>query len=318
MVMARIIYTKEAKSFNEQIALLRSRGVEITDAKKAKEYLSDIGYYRLGFYSFPFEITYPSTGRSRQHNVKPGTRIEDIVALYYFDFDLRAILSRYLSRVEVSIRTTIIYILSMKYKPNNTWFVNSSVVSSGFINSFDSKVYSFIKTKPTIVRHHNKYLGKYAPAWKVIEYMTMGNLEVLYNSLLLNSDKRLISEAYGEYAISSFKNYLSVIREVRNACAHGNVVYGLRLENSITTGVACPSLTTKESYSLSGALRVVDYMLRQVSVNRAADMRRELRKAVARLYCKVPSLRPLIEEEIGIRLPLITRAGVRICRVFKV
>ena len=29
------------------------------DEEKAKENLLDIGYYRLGFYFFPFEVTYP-------------------------------------------------------------------------------------------------------------------------------------------------------------------------------------------------------------------------------------------------------------------
>ena len=56
--MARTQYEKQAKSFDEQISILRRNGVVINDEIKAKEYLSDIGYYRLGFYTFPFEVTY--------------------------------------------------------------------------------------------------------------------------------------------------------------------------------------------------------------------------------------------------------------------
>ena len=84
--------TKKATTVAEQIRKMINRGVVITETKKAEEYLLDIGYYRLGFYLFPFEATYPELGKKRRHRVNPGTRIEDAVALYYFDFDLRNIL----------------------------------------------------------------------------------------------------------------------------------------------------------------------------------------------------------------------------------
>ena len=90
---------KTAKTVDEQIDILRSRGIIINDPEKAKEILNDIGYYRLGFYFFPFEKTHPQT-TNRTHEVVPGTQFEDAVALYYFDFDLRNILNRYLTRVE--------------------------------------------------------------------------------------------------------------------------------------------------------------------------------------------------------------------------
>ena len=309
MSRSKQTYTKVAKSLDDQVSLMRSRGVVIVDEVKAKEYLADIGYYRLGFYSYPFEITYPQLGRRRRHDVRPGTTIEDIVALYYFDLDLRTLLNRYLSRIEVSLRTTIIYELSMKYSPDSTWFVNPAVMEASFISSFNREVYSHLRSKPTIKRHHDKYYGPYAPAWKTIEFMTMGNLEILYDRLILNADKRLISTKYNEPAITTFKSYLSAIREVRNACAHGNVLYGLRLSSGIITGAACPSFTpgSGENQMLNGALKVIDFMLRQISINRANEMWDELYKATHRLYSKVPSIRPLIEQNTGIILPTNTQ-----------
>ena len=45
----------KATTIEEQIALLKERGMVIDlDNKKVKEILLDIGYYRLGFYWFPF------------------------------------------------------------------------------------------------------------------------------------------------------------------------------------------------------------------------------------------------------------------------
>lgn len=41
---------KQATTFANQISILESRGVIVNDHDKAEEILSDIGYYRLGFY----------------------------------------------------------------------------------------------------------------------------------------------------------------------------------------------------------------------------------------------------------------------------
>jgi len=122
------------------------------------------------------------------------------------------------------------------------------------------------------------------------------------DNLILDKDKRLISATYGEHSTAAFKTYLSAIREVRNACAHGNVMFGLRLSFGISTGIACPSLKPGTNQSLNGALRVINHMIRQISVIRANDMLDELFRATARLYSKVPDtdIRSMIEKETGI------------------
>lgn len=43
---------KKALNIDQQIAKLKSHGMEFDNEEKAKEILLDIGYYRLGFYSF--------------------------------------------------------------------------------------------------------------------------------------------------------------------------------------------------------------------------------------------------------------------------
>ena len=43
-----------ATTIDEQIKLLKDRGMNIEDEVKARENLMDIGYFRLGFYWFPF------------------------------------------------------------------------------------------------------------------------------------------------------------------------------------------------------------------------------------------------------------------------
>lgn len=147
---------KRATTLDEQLELLTNRGVLIENKDKAKECLLDIGYYRLGSYLFPFEKTYPNVN-NRNHQVVKGTKFSDAVRLYYFDFDLRIILIRYITRIEISLRTYITYFLSNNYNESVTWFADPAVVTNAFIKEFDLQ-YKEIAKRPTIKRHHKNIL----------------------------------------------------------------------------------------------------------------------------------------------------------------
>ena len=48
-------FNKPAKTFAEQIELLKSRGMQFHNEQQAQFYLEQINYYRLGAYWLPFE-----------------------------------------------------------------------------------------------------------------------------------------------------------------------------------------------------------------------------------------------------------------------
>ena len=166
---------KTAIDVLEQIKLLESRGMVIKDKEKAQEVLLDAGYYRLGFYWFPFETTYPNK-INRNHQFREGTNFDYIVKLYYFDFNLRSILMKYLNRIEIHFRTFLIYKVSMCYRTSPTWFADPAVVTAAYVRKFDQEVYTNrFKSTPIIQQHHKTHINdKYAPAWKTLEYMTLG------------------------------------------------------------------------------------------------------------------------------------------------
>lgn len=47
-------YDSPWKSFNEQLALLKMRGMSVTDDEAALNYLERVGYYLLSGYWYPF------------------------------------------------------------------------------------------------------------------------------------------------------------------------------------------------------------------------------------------------------------------------
>lgn len=287
--------TKLATTIDQQLDLLKSRGLAVINEDKAHEILLDIGYYRLGFYLFPFEKTYPNL-RNRTHEYIEGATFEDAVNLYYFDFDLRLMLMRFLNRIEIAFRTALIYNLSNKYDSNPIWFVSPAVVNRSYAGEFENKVYnSDFRRNPIIHRHHQKNPNdRFAPAWKTLEFMTFGAVLKLYEQLKEIDDKIFIANKFGVRQVVTFENYMHTIRQVRNVCAHGLLLYDLRLSQAIRRGPA--SYNSPERNNIIGAVRVIKYVMEQVSANRAADMCKQIRNLYDILCSQSPNLKPLIPD----------------------
>lgn len=263
---------KKAYTIDQQIASLKSNGMVFDDEEKAKEILLDVGFYRLGFYAFPYEIKFPCL-EHRDHKLKPGTTFKSVYDLYEFDTKLRRLLLNALDRIEVNIRTKLIYNLSLRYIDDPYWFVNRRYVSSKFVNDFEDQVYAVMRKNPVIQHHHAHHNGIYAPAWKTIEFMTIGNIITLYDSLKKPEAKDLVAGAYG-CSRGVFYNYIETIRVLRNKCAHGGCIYRLDFPKGIKRLPAGISADCR--HNIKGGIDVVKYMLGCISKNREADLENDI------------------------------------------
>ena len=269
---------KAATSVQQQIAILKERGMSIYDEEKAKEILLGIGYYRLGFYWFPFEKTYPDK-RNRTHIFRPGARFEDAVALYYFDHDLRRSLTDCLHRIEIHLRTRLIYIVSNYYKTNPTWFSDSSVISGAFLAKLPS-LYDDIRKNDAIKHHHVKYSKDlYAPAWKTLEFMTFGSILYLIENLKDHELQQKIANSMGIHNLDVFRSQMQTLRILRNICAHGHNLFDFDLPKSIKPG-PIKGMSQQQRNSTAGALIVASYVLGQISSNRRKDFVNEVNKLI--------------------------------------
>ena len=261
-----------ATTLGEQVAILCSRGMIIADTEKAKEVLYDVGYYRLGFYWFPFETSYPQK-HNRTHRFLPGTNFDDAVKLYYFDFNLRSLLLRALSRIEIAFRTKVVYLVSNENPNAPAWFIDESVVSSRQAQYYKDGAYETIKDKNAVLRlHHVHYPADgYAPAWKTVEYMTLGEIFHLFKTILDPKIKERIASDFGIKTVVTMESYLEVIKNIRNVCAHGNVLYDFTPEKSIRKGPAMMK-GIGNNQNLNGATRVILYMLKQISEKRYNEL----------------------------------------------
>lgn len=291
---------KQATTVEQQIATLKARGMDIDIGDdKAKEILSDIGYFRLGFYCFPFEETYPNK-KNRTHQYKQGTKFSDVVDLYYFDADLRRLLTCYLNRIEINFRTNIIYTVSNQYIKSNTWFIDHSVMEKGFIERFDEEFYTadFRINHRIIARHHKKYINdKYAPAWKTLEFITFGRLVHLYKNLKDNSLQKQVASRYNIRNEDVLMNYFFALVDVRNICAHSAVLFDYNLKKKLRKGPAV-TITTENPSQVFSAIRILHFILNSISQNRANEMKTELTTLFDK-YRTNQSIRGIIDDCIG-------------------
>ena len=267
---------KYATTIEEQIQKLKDRGLIICDEEKAKEVLMDIGYYRFGSYLFPYELNNHSK-KDRTHKLKNPTHFEDALDLYYFDSDLRMLLLRYITRIEINLRTYITYYVSNQYKNNPCWFVDNSVMRDNFINSFDTEIYTDkFKKHPVIADHHKKYPeDTYAPAWKTIEHMTFGAVFQLFLSFTDHEVQSAIAKHYNIDKLTIFTSYFNAIRYLRNQCAHGDVLFDMKFATPLKSGPA-GKFNSFTNSNIIGAIEVVKFFLKQISIHRYNDFCHQL------------------------------------------
>lgn len=206
---------KPFKTYDEQISLLKSRGLIISDDDKAREILKRMNYYRLSAYSLTL----------RKDDVfYPGVSIEDIVALYDFDAKLRSIIFEYSSKVETTLRAYIAYHHAQKYGPlgylNNQNFDNE-LNHSKFLSELFNNIH---RSSDVFVIHHRENKEAIYPIWVAIEETTFGALSKMYKNMLVEDRNAIAREYYGlsrEYV----ENFTQCASVARNISAHGARLY---------------------------------------------------------------------------------------------
>ncbi len=101
----KVPYDKRPLSIQTQIERLKGRGLIIDDEKLAVDYLSNISYYRLRAYTYPFQ---DNTTPDNDHKfIRSDIHFKDIIDLYCFDRRLRSLIFNAIEKIEVALRARI-------------------------------------------------------------------------------------------------------------------------------------------------------------------------------------------------------------------
>lgn len=225
------MFSKKALMIAEQISLLKKRGLQISNPKLAAKYLSNISYYRLG------EYWYVMQSDKLAHTFKPNSRFEDVVALYNFDAELRLLLFDVIEKIEISLRTKLIYHLSHEIDP--WWFQNFELFTDSreLVKTLSNLQQELERSKDvTIKSHFKKYKNdkRFPPSWKSLGQTSFGALSKLYGNLKPTvRSKDTIAIELGAVNHTYLPSWLQSISQIRNYCAHHSRLWNRNLPGTV-------------------------------------------------------------------------------------
>ncbi|HHT7641814.1 TPA: Abi family protein [Streptococcus suis] len=230
------------KSFEEQVALLESRGMLFSgeqDKKKAEQKLSIISYYKLKEFARPFSKIVTVDG-VRQINYQ-NTPFKKITVRYYQDKRLRLHLLDALEDIEVALKTQVAFVLGYRrlgpygYLNFSQW-CNKKEYCKHYLKYREEKFKKQLKaelkrtTSPEIKEKLKIDNMKYPPIWLAINLMTFGQIINLIE-LMSTNNIRQIAKQY-DCSDAELLSWLKCLNLLRNMCAHNSSIIDLKMHTT--------------------------------------------------------------------------------------
>ncbi len=220
------------KTLDEQIEILKSKGLIINNAAEAKDVLFRENYFFISGYRHLFMRSY------KDRNFYPGTSFEELYATFLFDRKIRNIMFKFILIIENNIKSKLSYTLSKKYgikeknylDPKN--FTQDSYKSKQ-VNDVLNKMKRQIRLNGKQHKATMHYISNYGyiPMWILVKVLSFGIIAELYNILKLE-DQLIIAEGYN-LDVDSLNVYLYLLANYRNLCAHEDILYDHRTQRKI-------------------------------------------------------------------------------------
>ena len=223
---------KVFKTIDEQLDILKSKGLTIEDYDNAKEVVLRENYFFLNGYRSPFLVT----GSKR---FIEGSTFEELHALFRFDRFFRNIIFKNLLIVENNYKSIFSYVLSKKYGYKEKDYLNPDNFDRNRekakqINDLIRKLKRQIRIngyQHTATSHYINNYG-YIPLWVGVKVLSFGLMSELY-TILKAEDKEEIAEYYKNVDAESLGDYLAILSNYRNLCAHEDILYNHETQKGI-------------------------------------------------------------------------------------
>jgi len=207
-------YTKAPLTFEQQADLLISRGLQ-AEKQELVEKLEVVNYYRLSGYWYPF--------KNSDDTFKPNTTLKKVWRRYTFDRQLRLIALDAIERVEISVRTNLVYYHSHRY---GAWGYTChenlpGLTEDQFADLIRKLISAKKRSRDTFVVHFNAKYGNrhcFLPLWMGAEIITLGMTLTMFRGVE-NKIKQDIAQKYGIPDVVLL-SWLVALNTIRNVCAH--------------------------------------------------------------------------------------------------
>ena len=224
--------SKTFKNLDEQIELLKQKGLVIDDIDYTKEILLRENYFFLSGYRHLFL----KEDGSRKYIY--GTNFREVYALFNFDRQLRNILFKNILIVENNLKSILSYVMSKNHGFKEQHYLNADNFVQDYnksrqINDLLRKMKRQINVNGKQHAATSHYINNYGyiPLWVVVKVLSFGIVGELY-SILQKEDQEEIADVYG-VSINDLVNYLPILANYRNLCAHEDLCFNNRTHKKI-------------------------------------------------------------------------------------
>ncbi len=222
------MYNKQSLKIDEQIAQLIDRNLSISDPDLAFRPLSHISYYRLAGYWWPMQ-----SEPKENHIFKTGSKFEDVIYLYNLDRELRILIFDAIEKIEISLRTKLIYHLRHEFGP---WRFQKSEIFQNVPKAVKTLAVieeEIVRSKDVFIKSHrtkHKDDLRFAPSWKTLELTSFGALSKIYGNLKNDvKSKDTIAKELGLVNHTFLPSWLQSLSQIRNYCAHHSRLWNKNL-----------------------------------------------------------------------------------------
>lgn len=215
---------KVFKNLDEQIIILKEKGIIIKDEVYAKEVLLRENYFFIMGYRHIF-LKHDTTRK-----FKDGTTFEELYSLFVFDRMFRNIIFKNILIVENNYKSIFSYTMSKNYGYRERDYLDSKNFDNDKskqrqINDLVRKVKRQFRINGKNHMATNHYMENYGyiPLWIGIKVISFGLMSEMF-SILKREDKEDIANIY-RLDSEEMEIYLPILANYRNLCAHEDVVF---------------------------------------------------------------------------------------------
>ena len=217
-------YNKLPLTLQQQADLLIKRGL-IAEPSLLIKRLEFVNYYRLSAYWYPF--------KNKNNSFKSNTIFDEVWRRYTFDRQLRCLVIDAIERVEIAVRTSIVY--NFVHKHGAFGYENKNKFPSLSISEHNKLLeninVSVSRSKEVFVEQFKINYGdihnNLMPLWMASELMSFGMMFTFYRGLS-RKDKLEVSRKYN-ISFGVLTSWLSTLNYIRNTCAHHSRLWNRKL-----------------------------------------------------------------------------------------
>lgn len=282
------------KTLDEQIDILKNKGLIINDIDKAKIILLRENYFFISGYRHVFMCT------NKNGRFVDGATFEELHAMFLFDRAIRNIFFKWILVVENNFKSITSYILSKKYGFRDKDYLNpknftQDSMKQRQVRDILNKMRRQIRVngkEHTATLHYIDNYG-YIPLWILVKVLSFGIMSEFYG-ILKHEDQLNVAEIYN-MDTETLGIYLNIIANYRNICAHEEVLYNHRTQKVIPDSkylkqLNIPIVEDEYKYGKNDLFSLIIIMKQLLTKEDFTDLINEVSYEVSKLDGRVDSV----------------------------